>query len=391
MMRNNLIPMALAIFLLCPSGAYSQNASHSVEFGLGGSAINHTRTVVSDFHQTSGGDYVFNLEEKHLYGGVSLYSAYELKEWLYADLQGTLGLARYYDSGALKRGLSVLAGPGIQFRPFVKSEWLQPYLRLGVSYYHKSFPAYYFGQFNGDVTKEAIWKAEDSWNKGSAFDTNTYFPITAGIGLVGWLGDKVGVKIGGDYMRSLGSKGANFAMGTAGLVFRLGGKTKKKSPEIVEKIVEKVVEKDVVREVPVEIVKEVPKIVHSEKTLAELMDNVTFDFDKAVLTEESQPVLDEVAKIIQEFGDCKFMVSGHTDARGTDAYNDRLSEARAKAVYEALLARGVPESMLCFRGFGKRSAIVPAAADDILRRGDRKVVIERITWEPLWNYLKNNN
>ena len=35
MMRNNLIPMALAIFLLCPSGAYSQNASHSVEFGLG--------------------------------------------------------------------------------------------------------------------------------------------------------------------------------------------------------------------------------------------------------------------------------------------------------------------------------------------------------------------
>ena len=166
-MRNNLIPMALAIFLLCPSGAYSQNASHSVEFGLGGTAINHTRTVVSDFHQTSGGDYVFNLEEKHLYGGVSLYSAYELKEWLYADLQGTLGLARYYDSGALKRGLSVLAGPGIQFRPFVKSEWLQPYLRLGVSYYHKSFPAYYFGQFNGDVTKEAIWKAEDSWNKGS--------------------------------------------------------------------------------------------------------------------------------------------------------------------------------------------------------------------------------
>ena len=390
-MRNNLIPMALAIFLLCPSGAYSQNASHSVEFGLGGTAINHTRTVVSDFHQTSGGDYVFNLEEKHLYGGVSLYSAYELKEWLYADLQGTLGLARYYDSGALKRGLSVLAGPGIQFRPFVKSEWLQPYLRLGVSYYHKSFPAYYFGQFNGDVTKEAIWKAEDSWNKGSTFDTNTYFPITAGIGLVGWLGDKVGVKIGGDYMRSLGSKGANFAMGTAGLVFRLGGKTKKKSPEIVEKIVEKVVEKDVVREVPVEIVKEVPKIVHSEKTLAELMDNVTFDFDKAVLTEESQPVLDEVAKIIREFGDCRFLVSGHTDARGTDAYNDRLSEARAKAVYEALLDRGVPESMLCFRGFGKRSAIVPAAADDILRRGDRKVVIERITWEPLWNYLKNNN
>ena len=391
-MKNNLIPMALAVILLCPVRAYSQKTSHAVELGIGGSAINHTRTMVTNFHQTPGGDYVFTLEEKQLYGGVSLYSAYEIKKWLYADVQGTLGLARYYESGSLKNGFSVLAGPGIQFRPFVRSEWLQPYLRLGVSYYRKSFPTFYFGRFEGDVTKEAVWKAEDAWNKGTTFDAKTYIPVTAGIGLVGWLSDRVGVRVGGDYMRSLGSKGANFAMGTAGLVFRLGGKSKKY--EVImptEKIVEKVVEKEVVREVPVETIKEVYKEVPFEKTLAELMDNVTFDFDKADITKESESVLDEVANVLKKFTDKKFMICGHTDARGSDSYNERLSEARAKAVRDALVKRGVPEDMLFHKGFGRRTALVPASADDNTRRGDRKVVIEQVTWEPLWNYLKTNN
>ncbi len=384
--------MALAVILLCPVRAYSQKTSHAVELGIGGSAINHTRTMVTNFHQTPGGDYVFTLEEKQLYGGVSLYSAYEIKKWLYADVQGTLGLARYYESGSLKNGFSVLAGPGIQFRPFVRSEWLQPYLRLGVSYYRKSFPTFYFGRFEGDVTKEAVWKAEDAWNKGTTFDAKTYIPVTAGIGLVGWLSDRVGVRVGGDYMRSLGSKGANFAMGTAGLVFRLGGKSKKY--EVImptEKIVEKVVEKEVVREVPVETIKEVYKEVPFEKTLAELMDNVTFDFDKADITKESESVLDEVANVLKKFTDKKFMICGHTDARGSDSYNERLSEARAKAVRDALVKRGVPEDMLFHKGFGRRTALVPASADDNTRRGDRKVVIEQVTWEPLWNYLKTNN
>lgn len=391
-MKNNLIPMALAVILLCPVRAYSQKSSHAVELGIGGSAINHTRTMVTNFHQTPGGDYVFTLEEKQLYGGVSLYSAYEIKKWLYADVQGTFGLARYYESGSLKNGFSVLAGPGIQFRPFVRSEWLQPYLRLGVSYYRKSFPTFYFGRFEGDVTKEAVWKAEDAWNKGTTFDAKTYIPVTAGIGLVGWLSDRVGVRVGGDYMRSLGSKGANFAMGTAGLVFRLGGKSKKSQVIMpTEKIVEKVVEKEVVREVPVETIREVYKEVPFEKTLAELMDNVTFDFDKADITKESESVLDEVANVLKKFTDKKFMICGHTDARGSDSYNERLSEARAKAVRDALVKRGVPEDMLFHKGFGRRTALVPASADDDTRRGDRKVVIEQVTWEPLWNYLKTNN
>jgi len=390
-MKNKFILMALAIILLCPERAYSQNTPRSFEIGIGGSAVNHTRTTVSDFHQTAGGDYVFDLEEKLLYGGVNIYAARELREWLYFDIQGNLGMARYYDSGALKQGFSLIAGPGFQIRPFTRSEWVQPYLRFGVNYYHKTFPAFYFGLFEGDVTKEAIWKAEDAWNKGATFDTDTYYPLTAGIGVTGWLGERVGIRIEGDYMRSIGSKGANFAMGTAGIVLRLGGGRKGRTPDPVERVIERVVEKEVVKEVPVESVREIIKEVPCEKTLAELMESVTFDFDKAEITPGSEAVLDEVAKVLLMFPDRRFLISGHTDARGNAGYNERLSEARAKAVHEALLKRGVPASMICYRGFGKRIAVVPAAADDDLRRGDRKVVIEQVTWEPLWNYLKNNN
>lgn len=69
--------------------------------------MNITRTTVSDFHQTAGGDYIFNLDEKLIYGGAEIYSAMELKRWLYADLQGTLGLARYNDSQKSQAGIFI--------------------------------------------------------------------------------------------------------------------------------------------------------------------------------------------------------------------------------------------------------------------------------------------
>lgn len=389
-MKEKLILMATSFMLLGSMRAYSQDRPHAFELGIGGAAVNHTRTMVSDFHQTSGGDYVFSLEEKLLNGGVGLYAAYEVRPWFYLDAQGILGLVKYNESGSVKHGRSVLVGPGFQLRPPVGEGWVQPYLRIGVNYYHKDYPTLFFGGFNGDVTKEAIWKAEDSWNKGYTFDSYSYFPLSAGIGVVGWMNDRVGIRIEGDYLRTLGSKGANYALGTVGVVFRLGGRSLKPSPIEVERVVEKIVEKEVVKEVPVETVREVVKEVPCEKTLASLMDNVTFDFDKSDITPESEAILDEVADILASIPEERFIVSGYTDARGGDSYNDSLSSARAKAVYDALISRGVNESHICYRGFGKRAALVPESAGDDLRRGDRKVVLERVTWEPLWQYLKTN-
>lgn len=67
------------------------------------------------------------------------------------------------------------------------------------------------------------------------------------------------------------------------------------------------------------------------------MGNVNFDFDKATITADSQFVLDEIANTLARFTDTMFLVAGYTDAKGSDEYNEELSRARAKAVYEALL------------------------------------------------------
>ena len=385
-MKNSLNKAAAAVVLLalCSFKAFCQESPGSWEFGIGGSVMNLTRTTVTDFHQTSGGDYLFTLEEKLLYGGADLYAAMELRKWLFADLQGTFGLARYYESESLAQGWSAMVGPGLQIRPFTASEWIQPFLRVGVNWYRKTFPNSYFGQFQGDVTKEAVWKAEDSWNKGFTFDSDTYFPVSVGLGVVGWMSNRFGIRLQGEFLKPVGSKGANFAQASAGVILRLGGNDKRRSGHAD-------VVKEVVREVPVEVVrevvKEVPVEIPVEVTIAEMMDNVHFDFDKATITNGSQAILDDIADVLKRFPDTRFLVAGYTDSKGSDAYNDHLSEARANAVRDALIERGIPANRLVSRGFGKRVAIVSSSASDEARRGDRKVVIERVTSELLWNYL----
>lgn len=385
-MKNSLNKAAAAVVLLalCSFKAFCQESPGSWEFGIGGSVMNLTRTTVTDFHQTAGGDYLFTLEEKLLYGGADLYAAMELRKWLFADLQGTFGLARYYESESLAQGWSAMVGPGLQIRPFTASEWIQPFLRVGVNWYRKTFPNSYFGQFQGDVTKEAVWKAEDSWNKGFTFDSDTYFPVSVGLGVVGWMSNRFGIRLQGEFLKPVGSKGANFAQASAGVILRLGGNDKRRSGHAD-------VVKEVVREVPVEVVrevvKEVPVEIPVEVTIAEMMDNVHFDFDKATITNGSQAILDDIADVLKRFPDTRFLVAGYTDSKGSDAYNDHLSEARANAVRDALIERGIPANRLVSRGFGKRVAIVSSSASDEARRGDRKVVIERVTSELLWNYL----
>jgi outer membrane protein OmpA-like peptidoglycan-associated protein len=88
--------------------------------------------------------------------------------------------------------------------------------------------------------------------------------------------------------------------------------------------------------------------------------------------------LDEIAEILNEEHDSKFMVSGYTDAKGSRAYNERLSLNRAKAVRDGLVRRGVRENRLVVKGFGKKISITPASSSDEERRIDRKVLIERI-------------
>jgi len=88
--------------------------------------------------------------------------------------------------------------------------------------------------------------------------------------------------------------------------------------------------------------------------------NVFFDFDKAELKPESFVELDKLAAYLRT-NNIRIEIGGHTDDQGSDDYNDRLSENRAKAVYDYLVSTGIPADRLQYKGYGKR---VPVAGND---------------------------
>ncbi|MDR0828785.1 MAG: OmpA family protein, partial [Prevotellaceae bacterium] len=89
--------------------------------------------------------------------------------------------------------------------------------------------------------------------------------------------------------------------------------------------------------------------------------NIYFVFDKKDLIATSNVALDSMANFMKENPGIKFKVEGHTDRRGSAAYNARLSNERAQEVVKALVARGIDESRLTFEGMG---ASVPLCTDE---------------------------
>jgi outer membrane protein OmpA-like peptidoglycan-associated protein len=83
-----------------------------------------------------------------------------------------------------------------------------------------------------------------------------------------------------------------------------------------------------------------------------------FDFDRAEVRPEAGPTLDEIATRLAS-RDNAVMIEGHTDGKGTESYNQGLSERRAISVRGSLTARGVPIDRLNVRGYGKLRPVVP--------------------------------
>jgi outer membrane protein OmpA-like peptidoglycan-associated protein len=88
-----------------------------------------------------------------------------------------------------------------------------------------------------------------------------------------------------------------------------------------------------------------------------------FDFDRADVRPEADEALAEVAQRV-EAAQKRVVVEGHTDGKGTDGYNQALSERRAAALRTALIARGASESQLLIHGYGKSRPIAPNAQPD---------------------------
>jgi OOP family OmpA-OmpF porin len=91
---------------------------------------------------------------------------------------------------------------------------------------------------------------------------------------------------------------------------------------------------------------------------------VLFDFNKSTLQPASDAVLQPVANIMAADKTLKLEVQGHTDNVGNDAYNQTLSEARAKAVVMWLTQHGVSADRLTAKGYGKTKPVADNGSDE---------------------------
>ena len=91
---------------------------------------------------------------------------------------------------------------------------------------------------------------------------------------------------------------------------------------------------------------------------------VNFDFDKATLRQEDVSELDKNVEALKAWGDVNIEVAGHTDSKGSDAYNMRLSKQRAEAVRNFLISRGVAADRLTAKGYGERQPVADNATEE---------------------------
>lgn len=360
MKRKLYIALLLSLAAL-PTPAQEEtdkNETKAWELGLGGTVFQFSRVGFSNFSQPANG-YTFDLDLNHAVWGGSLYAARELNKHFYLDLQGSFGLTN--KSIDRKTRLMTMVGAGLQWRlgEYFKSSYVDPYLRAGINYMYKDFQIRYDGS-EGTAPDEMSWILSNYGNK-EGHDRKHLAPIALGGGINFWLNDRIGVGLQADYLLMPHKNVANSLQGSARIMWRIGGKSKKPRPVVqyVEKPVERIVEK------VVEKIVEKPAAPTTDQSLIGLFDQIYFDFDSHEITPESGKILDKIAALFLQDTTRRYLITGQTDARGSSAYNH----------------------MMKWRGVGKKIAIATPEAPNQTRRGDRKTTVELITNPDYWECI----
>lgn len=91
---------------------------------------------------------------------------------------------------------------------------------------------------------------------------------------------------------------------------------------------------------------------------------INFDLDAATLRPDAAPVVEEIARLLQSDPALKLSIDGHTDNSGSAGHNRTLSQQRAQAVRDALVARGIQADRLSANGFGPDRPLADNADED---------------------------
>lgn len=131
---------------------------------------------------------------------------------------------------------------------------------------------------------------------------------------------------------------------------------------------------------PLEVVEEVVEEVIEEVDVVLVIDNLLFAFDSDVLMSSDKAELDKLAvKLKAEAPDAAIALAGYTDSVGSDVYNQKLSERRAVAVANYLVAAGVPQAnIVAVVGNGESNPVATnSTAEGRAKNRRTEVVIDR--------------
>ena len=304
----------------------------------------------------------------------------------------------------------LMTGLGLQFKVngfWNEESWFDPYVRVGANYLRHDYTNVSFPLTDVHGKVYSGYDGEASTQRRA-----DHFTVSGGLGSNFWFTKNFGIGIQGDYVTTPTEKSdlSNFWQASASINFRFGNRDKDKDgvldkddacPEIPGPVENQgcpwpdtdgdgVLDKDdACPEVP-----GLPEYNGCPKPASEFaveatgaLQGIIFDFNKATISNpESLRKLDQAAEVIKSSNGGTFLVTGHTDKKGNDAYNLKLSRERAAYIVKALEQRGVADTQLKSTGVGERDAVVPETASDEERARDRKVVVEAIdgaAWEAL--------
>lgn len=94
-----------------------------------------------------------------------------------------------------------------------------------------------------------------------------------------------------------------------------------------------------------------------DELILRMPSGITFPVDRYDIQPQFQSTLDQVAQTLASYNQTYIDVLGHTDSTGSDAYNQMLSERRARSVANYLSARGVDHARIATRGYGETQPI----------------------------------
>ncbi len=89
-----------------------------------------------------------------------------------------------------------------------------------------------------------------------------------------------------------------------------------------------------------------------------VLKDIFFEFDKSTLLQQSHFELMKLIALLRVYPKMEIEIQGHTDDKGSESYNLKLSEARAKAVADYVISKGIDEKRIRYKGFGKSAPLV---------------------------------